>query len=264
MVDNNGYLKFSVITVCYNSEKTIQRALQSIKDQTYKNIEYIIIDGGSTDRTLEIINQYSDIVDILVSEPDNGIYDAMNKGAMLATGDYIGFLNSDDYYTKAIFEEYSMHLKNSNYDYIYSNTYFFKNSEKKYIKAESKITKKAYQYMPMSHMSLFVKSHFVKNIKFDTSLNIAADLDFFNRLILQTDKSIFIDNGFSYFYMGGISSTAIIERFRESKEVAIRYKKNILFTNAFYFYKTYRVFIYNAFGNTKIYKALKILLKKGR
>lgn len=103
-------IKFTVITVCYNSEKTIQRTLQSIKDQTYKNIEYIIIDGSSTDKTLEIISNYKDIIDVLISEPDNGIYDAMNKGIRLATGNYIGFINSDDYYADNIFEEYNKAL----------------------------------------------------------------------------------------------------------------------------------------------------------
>ncbi|AJI46845.1 glycosyltransferase [Francisella philomiragia] len=125
MKENNiQNIKFTVITVCYNSERTMQRTLQSIKDQTYKNIEYIIIDGGSTDKTLEIISNYSDIVNILVSEPDNGIYDAMNKGIKLATGDYIGFLNSDDYYTNDIFEEYNNVLVNKSYDFVYSNIFF--------------------------------------------------------------------------------------------------------------------------------------------
>ncbi|MBY7733840.1 glycosyltransferase family 2 protein [Francisella philomiragia] len=262
MVVNNGYLKFSVITVCYNSEKTIQKTLQSIKDQTYKNIEYIIIDGGSTDRTLEIINQYSDIVDILVSEPDNGIYDAMNKGIKLAVGDYIGFLNSDDYYAKDIFEKYNMALKSSNGDYIYSDAFFLKDDKKEYVKAESEIAEKVYQYMPMSHMSLFVKSYFVKNIKFDTSFKIAADLDFFNKLREQTSNNVFIHDSFSYFSMGGISNIADIETLWESKKVAIKHKKNILFANLFYFKKIFRIFIYNNFGNSRVYKILKVCIKK--
>lgn len=262
MVNNNGYLKFSVITVCYNSEKTIQRTLQSIKGQTYKNIEYIIIDGGSTDKTLEIISNYKDIIDVLISEPDNGIYDAMNKGIQLAKGDYIGFLNSDDYYANNIFEEYNKSLKSNNNDYIYSNTYFFKNDKKELVTAESEIADKVYQYMPMSHMSLFVKSHLVRNIKFDTSFKIAADLDFLNKLLIQTNNGAFIDKAFSYFSVEGISSIAGMKTLRESKNVAIKNGKNIFCANIFYFYKVFRVFSYNMFGSTKVYKVFKVYFKK--
>jgi glycosyltransferase involved in cell wall biosynthesis len=88
--------KISIITVVFNSEKFIERTLQSVFSQTYRNIEYIIIDGGSKDKTLEIIQHYSNKVAILISEPDKGLYDAMNKGLFKATGDYVCFLNSGD------------------------------------------------------------------------------------------------------------------------------------------------------------------------
>jgi glycosyltransferase involved in cell wall biosynthesis len=96
MTKVNSY--FSIITVCYNSEKTIERTITSLRNQTYQNFEYIIIDGGSTDSTLEIIKKNLDVVSILVSEKDEGIYDAMNKGIDLASGEIIGIINSDDWY----------------------------------------------------------------------------------------------------------------------------------------------------------------------
>jgi glycosyltransferase involved in cell wall biosynthesis len=89
-------MKISLITVCYNSDKTIRKTLESIIQQNYSNIEYIIIDGGSTDNTLKIIAEFNKKVNILISEPDKGLYDAMNKGIKLATGDIVGILNSDD------------------------------------------------------------------------------------------------------------------------------------------------------------------------
>lgn len=112
-------------------------------------------------------------------------------------------------------------------------------------------------------MSLFVKSQFVKNIKFDTSFRIAADLDFLNKLIVQTNNVIFVDKTFSYFSMHGVSSIDHVKTLRESRKVAIRNGKNIFCANIFYFYKAFRVFSYSIFGNTKIYKVLKTYLKKG-
>lgn len=90
--------RISVITVCYNSARTLRRTLESVAGQNYPDIEYIVVDGGSTDGTLAIVGEYRHVVDKVVSEPDAGIYDAMNKGVRMATGDWIHILNSDDYY----------------------------------------------------------------------------------------------------------------------------------------------------------------------
>ena len=92
-------MKISIITVCYNSAKTIENTFQSVKSQSYNNIEYIVIDGNSKDGTTKIIDSYKEIISLYVSEEDKGLYDAMNKGIELATGDLIGILNSDDIFT---------------------------------------------------------------------------------------------------------------------------------------------------------------------
>ena len=91
----------SIITVCYNSKATISGAIQSVIDQDYKNIEHVIIDGGSTDGTLDIIRCYENNVSVMVSEKDDGIYDAMNKGLSMSSGSIIGILNSDDFFPKS-------------------------------------------------------------------------------------------------------------------------------------------------------------------
>lgn len=93
---NHPTPKFSVITVCYNAEATLEDTIQSVISQTYHHVEYIIVDGASKDRTMDIVNRYRDRISVVVSEPDKGLYDAMNKGIRLATGDYLCFLNAGD------------------------------------------------------------------------------------------------------------------------------------------------------------------------
>ena len=106
-------MKISIITVCFNSASTLEATILSVKKQTYKKLEYIIIDGNSSDGTLNIIKSHSDIVTKWISEPDKGLYDALNKGVLLATGDIIGILNSDDiFFSNSTLEEVAnFHLK---------------------------------------------------------------------------------------------------------------------------------------------------------
>ena len=104
-------IKFSIITVCFNSDKTIYDTLESVNTQTWGNLEHIIIDGGSKDKTLEIIKSHGKRVSKIISEKDEGIYHAMNKGISIATGDVIGFLNSDDFFcNNEIINEYATYL----------------------------------------------------------------------------------------------------------------------------------------------------------
>jgi glycosyltransferase involved in cell wall biosynthesis len=114
-------IKISIITVCLNVESTIDKCLESIKAQTYPSIEHIIIDGKSSDGTLKIINKY-DHVHVLKSEPDEGIYDAMNKGIKYATGDYLYFLNADDYlFTSDVLENFVRNTSINKADIYYGN-----------------------------------------------------------------------------------------------------------------------------------------------
>lgn len=115
-------VKVSIITPCFNSEKTIAKTMTSVIGQNYKNIEYIIVDGASTDRTLDIIDEYKDKFTFefkLVSEKDNGIYDAMNKGIRMSTGDLIGIVNSDDYYEPDAIESIVSAYTGAEYEIIY-------------------------------------------------------------------------------------------------------------------------------------------------
>jgi glycosyltransferase involved in cell wall biosynthesis len=118
-------VKISIITVVYNNKDTIKDAIESVLNQTYKNIEYIIIDGGSTDGTIDIIKSYRDKIDKFISEKDNGIYDAMNKGLKLASGDIVGILNSDDiYFNENVILNVVAKFEESKTDSIYGDLYY--------------------------------------------------------------------------------------------------------------------------------------------
>ena len=115
-------LKISLVTVAYNAQNTIGRCIESVLRQDFHNLEYIIIDGGSTDDTLKIISNYAHNITVIVSEPDNGIYDAMNKGIALATGDVFGTLNADDYYAgDDVLAEIAKAFKQNDIDILYGD-----------------------------------------------------------------------------------------------------------------------------------------------
>ncbi|MEM5831420.1 MAG: glycosyltransferase family 2 protein, partial [Candidatus Aenigmatarchaeota archaeon] len=115
-------MKISIITPSFNSEKTIEETIKSVLSQTYNDIEYLIIDGGSRDRTLEIVDKYKDKISKIVSEPDKGIYDGMNKGIKLATGEIVGILNSDDlYFDESVIENVMKAFKENQIDCLWGD-----------------------------------------------------------------------------------------------------------------------------------------------
>ena len=126
-MSNSLTQKVSIITVCYNSEKTIEETIQSVIAQDYSNIEYIIIDGCSSDNTMQIAEKYSGSISKKFSEPDKGLYDAMNKGINAATGDIIGILNSDDiFYTNSIISDIvNLFDRDVTIDAVYGNISYF-------------------------------------------------------------------------------------------------------------------------------------------
>jgi glycosyltransferase involved in cell wall biosynthesis len=260
----NKNIRFSVITVCFNSEKTIEKTLQCIKDQTYENIEYIVIDGGSTDQTLIIIDKYADMIDVLVSEPDNGIYDAMNKGLKLATGDYIGFLNSDDYYTDDIFEEYARALGCGKYDFVYSDAFFFNKNYKWISKGIEFGTNSFYKhvrkYQPFCHQTLYVKRKvYSQEGSFDTSLEISADYDFFLRLLHSTNnyKGYYVNIVSCYFSVLGASSNFLKARL---EDIQCRHKNGYSYTFSIYIF--IKQIFFHILQKLPLMKKIKRFIKK--
>ena len=173
----------SIITVCYNSEKTIRKTIESVYEQTYQNIEYIIVDGKSTDQTLQIVNEYKPLFGErlkVISEPDEGIYDAMNKGILLSKGNVIGIINSDDYYEKNAVEMVINNMTDKKYQLIYGMLRFLNEGKLDYI---SIATPDFIESRPMHHPSCFVtKAVYNDYGMYDLQYKYVADYEFCYRL----------------------------------------------------------------------------------
>ncbi len=231
---NSNVPLVSIITVVYNGAEFIEQTIKSVIEQTYGNVEYIIIDGGSTDGTIDIIKKYEDKISYWVSEPDKGIYDAMNKGIKASRGDIIGFINADDYYVKDAFDVIKKYRYNIENIIIYGDTYLVTNDMLVYEKAHK--TGLKYKIFPYSlkylwlgmifcHQSSFVSRKIYENFGlFDTSFKISADYDFFFRVYMSKKVRFVYENKLlSYFRCGGISSSQSEILFIENNRVRKKY-----------------------------------------
>ncbi len=172
--------KITVITVSFNSVKKIESTIQSVLNQTYPAIEYIIVDGGSTDGTVDIIKKYERQLSYWISEPDMGVYDAMNKGITIASGEYINFMNTgDSFYTEDTIQTIIAQTDNTD-DIIYGDTNVIVNFGNFIRKAQPNPT--ITHYMRFCHQAVFTKSQYLKSLKFDLQFKICADRNFFYQL----------------------------------------------------------------------------------
>lgn len=223
-------MKITIITVCYNSEKTIERAIKSVITQQYSDLEYIIIDGGSTDNTGEILRKYEKEFAYCVSEPDSGIYDAMNKGVAASTGDIIAFLNSDDWYESNTFERVEKYFIKSDADMVSGSICCVKNEEDSIIYSKSQDNADAYFFdIGFPHPSLFVRAElFKKHGLFNTDYKISADYEWMLRVCMADANILVVDDCFTYFSYGGVSTLRRYDALREQYKaalIAIQYHK---------------------------------------
>jgi len=219
-------MKISVITICYNSRLYIEHTIRSVIDQDYDNVEYIVIDGGSTDGTVEIIKRYDDQIDKWISEPDNGIADAMNKGIRLATGDYVIFIHSDDYFVDSTSLESAVGEIDGSYD-MYIFQVISKFAEHESLSQNNDFGKLTNFKMGSCHQGHLVKrSLFDKSGFFDLKFKICMDYDFVLRSYRNGAKALSVDLPISVMRMTGISSrtdrAGLCERFSEEKMVHLK------------------------------------------
>ncbi|HCA83157.1 MAG TPA: glycosyl transferase [Flavobacteriales bacterium] len=218
-------MKVSIITVCYNSAATIGDAIQSVVSQNHPDIEHIIIDGGSGDDTLKIINQYKNNIAHLVSEPDKGIYDAMNKGIALASGEIVGILNSDDLYAdENVVRDVIALFQKENCEGVYADLVYVdrENTSKinRYWKAGT-YKKGAFRkgWMP-PHPTFFVKRSVYGRLgNFTTALKSAADYEIMLRFIHKHEISlVYLPRVIVRMRAGGKSNVSLRNRIRANRE----------------------------------------------
>ena len=231
-------MKVSIITVCYNSEKTIEDTLESIKSQTYKDIEYILIDGLSKDSTNDIIARYSDIVSLHISEKDNGLYDAMNKGISLATGDVVGILNSDDVLADAFVVEKIVAGFDDTLDAVYSDLIYV--SEHNLNKPTRLYSSKVFNKHMMKfgimlpHPTFYVRKKCYQTLGlYKDNYRVAADFELLARFISKGIKSKRLPFVSVKMREGGISSSGLLWRIHQNFEIVRACKENNIYTNIF-------------------------------
>lgn len=227
----NIYPKLTIITVTFNSGAYLEQTILNVINQNYPNLEYIIIDGQSTDNTIDIINKYKDYISYWVSEKDNGIYDAINKGILASSGDFIGIINSDDWYDLDVFHYISNVINIESPDIIHGVLRLWAN--------ENKIGLQGYtsEYLldgMISHPTCFVRRTIYLEIGlYDTKFKIAADYDFMlNCYFNKSVKFSYQEKVFANFRLNGISNTNSKLRRKETNFLLFKY--NIISRSKFF------------------------------
>ena len=232
-------MKISIITVCFNSEDTIRDTIVSVLSQDYPNIEYIIIDGLSKDNTMKIVSEYSNKISKMISEPDEGIYDAMNKGIQLATGDYVGILNSDDIFAhNHVVSDIVDLLEESKADSIYGDLVIvdreiISNVIRSYSSRNFQKWKVRFGLI-LPHPTFYIKRNLFNRFGYyKLNYRVAADFELITR---------FLHGGITYvrnpdvmvkMRRGGVSNSGIFGRIHQNFEIVRACKENGIYTNIF-------------------------------
>ena len=214
--------KISIITITYNSEKTLEYTIKSVISQEYDNLEYLIIDGGSTDKTLQIIDEYRDNISYVVSEPDKGISDAFNKGIKAATGEIIGIINSDDVLLPGALQTIANNYEEG-IDVYRGNTIIWDDIN------DAKLSTKPTMRFPIGrmiksvcHQSTFVtKSTYDRYGLFNVNYKYMMDADLLHRMYLGGAKFKYIDCDLAMFRLGGVTDSDYKKKLPEYRDMMI-------------------------------------------
>lgn len=218
-------MRITIITISYNSRNTIEDTIKSIIGQEFDDLEYIVIDGGSTDGTVDIINKYSDRISKIIIEKDNGISDAFNKGITLATGELIGLINSDDFLCQNALNNISNMIEQNSYaDVYYANCISFDEKENlNYIYRPTNSLKDMKLFLVISHPASFVRREAYKKYGlYSERYKCAMDFELFSKMYLSGAKFCYLDVNSTFFRLGGVSGKQLKRTCYESIEIATR------------------------------------------
>jgi len=244
----------SIITACLNSKRTIARTIDTVLAQTYSGIEYIIIDGKSTDGTFDIIKSYGTLISKFVSEPDKGIYDALNKGILMATGDIVGILNSDDFFNdNTVIERVVASFDENDIEAVIADVQFVdpvKTSRVVRYYSSKKFTPRRFRFgfMP-AHPGFYVRRElFEKFGYYKTDYKIAADFELLLRFILvEKIKYTYLEMPVVSMRTGGISNKSLMSYITLNKEILKACRENGVKTNYLLIYSKYLSKIFQLF-----------------
>ena len=210
----------SIVTVCLNSEKYVEQAIKTVLNQSYEKIEYLIIDGGSKDKTLEIVRKYEGRLRYL-SEPDEGIYDAMNKGISLSRGEIVGILGSDDWYqenaVELIVKEY---LKDKKIGVFLGDIILVtKNGDFRRVNGTPKLIG-SYKWSRINHPTCFIKKEVYQKYRYDAKFKVCSDYDLLLKLYFAGIKFHYLNEPLVYWRTGGISGSylTLLENYKIRKK----------------------------------------------
>ena len=238
-------IKISIITITYNSEKTLEQTIKSVVGQGYENLEYIIIDGGSKDETLDIVNRYRDKIAVVVSEKDNGISDAFNKGIKRATGDIIGIINSDDLLADGALVALS-DVYQEDVDVYRGNLLIWNDTNgEQYVDTPTMHFDIKRNLLSVCHPSTFIsKRAYDKWGVYDVSMRYMMDSDILFRFYREGAKFMHVDQNLAIFRLGGVTSD-------DWKKKIPEYKKVLILNGASNYTIHKKILIYNLRNITK-------------
>lgn len=213
--------KISVITVCWNCAGAIEETIRSVLSQTYDRVEYLVVDGKSTDGTLEILKKYAHAIDVLVSEADNGIYDAMNKGLALLSGDsdYVLFLNAGDTFAAEDTIARVVAARYSSKSHVYGDVLTIDGRKSHPARLSIRVLASGM----ICHQSLFFRSQIHRQTPYDTKYKISADFDLLVRMFRRGDEFEHVDVDVARFDATGVSSKQRQTLHQERREIIASY-----------------------------------------
>lgn len=232
--------RVSIITITLNAAETLDRTIQSVINQTYNNVEYIIIDGGSKDRTAEIISKHAHRIDLWISEPDHGISDAFNKGISCAHGEIIGILNASDWYElDTVSEVARVFEQRPDVDVVCGWLQYWRDGRREYVFSSN--PNQIIKEMTVNHPTMFVrKSAYEKFGTFRMDFRYAMDYEFILRLIVAGVKVISLDQILAHMQYEGLTSRNWGKAFAEVKQAKVEHLHNPLAAEGYYWFQCVR------------------------